>query len=58
MAARFRDTGMPDLFVDALAAMNAVIADGAEDQATNAVRTFLGEAPVSFAAFARNIASV
>lgn len=52
MAARFVTTGLPPDFARALAAMDAAIAEGAEDRVSDAVTRVTGREPTTFRAFA------
>ncbi len=54
---RFRARGLPDAYAATAARMDQMIAGGAEDRTTDALRQLTGQAPVDFAAFAKTNAA-
>ncbi len=53
LAARFQNIGIASVYAQTLAAMDTVIAAGAEDCVTDYVRTITGRPPADFATFAQ-----
>lgn len=52
MAARFAQAGLPDVYADLLAAMDAAIARGDEDRTTDTMERVTGRPPTALRAFA------
>jgi ergot alkaloid biosynthesis protein len=58
LAEWYRSIGRPDMLSQVLAAMDVMIAHGAEDRTTDCVHELIGRAPITVEAFARDNAKV